>query len=91
MDFNPFDKQTDSLLYSWDELTSPALLESDSNNHEHKINGLEMRLVDTDTGVNSHQYSMYSQPVDLLCMDQLKSKDIESLVSLMKQVKPVKI
>jgi hypothetical protein len=79
-DFNPFGTKTDSLLYSWDEL----LNSNNNNSAAFKSDNLELRLVDTDIGINSHQYSMYSQPVDLLTLSD--SRDIDSLVSILQEV-----
>ena len=90
MDFNPFGKVTDSLLYSWDELTEGSLIVEDLYN-SFKSNKLELRLVETDIGVNTHQYSMYSQPIDFLHLTSINSNDIESLVTIINKVGLIKL
>ena len=63
LDFNPFGKVTDSLLFSWDELMNNSLQASENQPISSKI---EFRLVETDLGIHSNQYSVYSQPRDTL-------------------------
>jgi hypothetical protein len=89
MDFNPFGTTTDSLLYSWEELTDGSLIateELESDSGAYKSSRLELRLVETDIGVSSHQYSVYSQPVDFMNLNQMTSRDIESIVNLIEKV-----
>ena len=70
LDFNPFGSVTDSLLFSWDELSDESLHQADENN-PHKSKSLELRLVEHDSGINTNQYGMYSQPTDFLTPDAL--------------------
>jgi hypothetical protein len=70
---------TDSLLFSWDELCDESLHQVDEMN-PHKSKSLELRLVEHDSGINSNQYGMYSQPTDFLTP--------EALSDLMQQVTP---
>jgi hypothetical protein len=87
MDFNPFGASTDSLLYSWDELTDGSLIsEEDLTSNVYRSSRLELRLVETDIGVSSHQYSMYSQPIDFMNLNQMSASDIESIVTLIEKV-----
>lgn len=63
LDFNPFGKVTDSLLFSWDELTDDSL-KSDPTDAVSKK--LEFRLIESELGIHSGQYSVYSQPRDTI-------------------------
>lgn len=74
LDFNPFDRVTDSLLYSWEELT------------QNEMEKLELRVVEEDIGVQSNQYSMYSHPKDALDFNELATNDFDALSSLIEKV-----
>jgi hypothetical protein len=45
-------------LFSWDELTNSL----NSNNNEPISDKCEFRLLESDLGIHSNQYSLYSQP-----------------------------
>lgn len=62
MDFNPFGKTTDTLLYSWEEFDELAVVSGDSKFAEH----LDLRIIDSNYGIAAHQYSLYSQPKESL-------------------------
>jgi hypothetical protein len=74
LDFNPFGRTTDSLLFSWEELfemeKDNSCCHSNKNNtHTHKDEndlGVKMRIVENDIGIHSNEYSMYSQPRESL-------------------------
>lgn len=83
LDFNPFCKKTDSLLYSWDELMNMNQIEDGS---DFKAKNLELRLIETDIGVQSNAYSMYSQPRDALDFNELGTNNIDILQSLIQTV-----
>lgn len=70
VDFNPFGTRTDSLLYSWDELTSSGSDES----------SIELRLVDAETGVQQNEMGMYGCPLESLAATGLDSEALASLV-----------
>ena len=55
VDFNPFGKVTDSLLFSWEELF-------DTNWSDH----IDFRIIDTNVGIQKSQNCMYGQPIDFL-------------------------
>jgi hypothetical protein len=61
MDFNPFGKTTDTLLYSWDEFDELAGSEDSVFSKQ-----LELRVIESNYGISAHQYSMYSQPKESL-------------------------
>ncbi|CAF0739772.1 unnamed protein product [Brachionus calyciflorus] len=82
IDFNPFCPKTDSLLYSWDELMDENLVE---NSTEFKSKNLELRLVDSNLGVQTSTYSMYSQPRDALDINELGVENIDTLPSLVEK------
>lgn len=46
-------------------------------------NKLEIRIVESNMGIQSNEYSIYSQPKDAL--DELNSYDIESITSLIQK------
>ena len=65
LDFNPFGKITDSLLFSWDELdnfedSSQILIDE----------RIDLRIVENELGVSSSQFSMYSQPIEAFQFDK---------------------
>ena len=45
-------------MFSWDELTNSL----NSNNNEPISDKCEFRLLESDLGIHSNQYSLYSQP-----------------------------
>lgn len=83
LDFNPFCSKTDSLLYSWEELKDFDLV---LNSTDYKSNKLELRLVDTNIGVQTSTYSFYSQPKEALDFHELKLKDFKDLPSFVEKV-----
>ena len=62
------------MLYSWDELTSSELDES----------SIELRLVESETGVQQNEMGMYGCPLESLAAAGL---DSEALASLVQKVK----
>ena len=77
IDFNPFGKKTDSLLYSWDELNSEELT---GGNIDHKSDKLELRVIDTESGVQPSDTSMYGCPLESFAMQNLVYSDLAQLV-----------
>lgn len=85
VDFNPFCSKTDSLLYSWEELNNQNL---PLNSQDFKSTELELRLVDTNIGIQTNTYSMYSHPKDSLDLNESNLQDLKNLSSLIQQVIP---
>jgi hypothetical protein len=75
-------------MYSWEELADGSLMTNDESEatESYKSSKLELRLVETNSGVHAHQYSMYSQPLDLMNLNEMSGTDIESIVSLIEKV-----
>ncbi|RNA08611.1 cell division cycle 123-like protein [Brachionus plicatilis] len=82
LDFNPFCSKTDSLLYSWEELSDENLVLNSTN---YKSHNLELRLIETNIGVQSSTYSMYSQPKDALDLNEFNLQDLTNLPSLIQK------
>lgn len=77
IDFNPFGAQTDPLLFTWEELTNPALLTSDNDDEFKGV----FKYVTGVAGVQpnpSHFSRMPTDIVDLAC-----GNDINKLVDLL--------
>ena len=67
VDFNPFSKVTDPLLYTWDELTSPAF-------------NLHLRVVESESSIKSHPYASSRVPQDIMTINS--QQDINDFVSM---------
>ncbi|XP_042907498.1 translation initiation factor eIF2 assembly protein isoform X1 [Parasteatoda tepidariorum] len=76
IDFNPFGKVTDSLLFTWEELNSD--LTSVDENDEYP----EFRCVEDNYGVQPRTLSSYAVPTDII--DISTGEDSFKLVDLMK-------
>ncbi|KAL4223537.1 hypothetical protein ACF0H5_017008 [Mactra antiquata] len=78
LDFNPFGRVTDGLLFDWDELEGNGLLpENDSAHHIPEI-----RCIDSPSGVQPNPYSAYGYPKDL--KDISSGEDPTKLMELLK-------
>ncbi|KAH3882717.1 cell division cycle protein 123 homolog [Dreissena polymorpha] len=75
LDFNPFGEVTDSLLYSWDELSGDSLPE---DGPEASL----LRCVESPVGVQSNPYAAYAVPKDLI--DIAHGDDPTKLMQLLK-------
>lgn len=60
LDFNPFGRVTDSLLYSWEELEGDDLLPT--GDVEYPVP--ELRCVESPSGVHTNPYGAYAYPKD---------------------------
>ena len=88
LDFNPFGEVTDSLLYSWHELLDEHLLEVVDNDCLI-AKRIELRIIDTNLGINANEYMVYSRPKDVLdseCFDEKTIDDLDELSSIINQV-----
>ena len=86
MDFNPFGKTTDSLLYSWDELNNDEFAKSTDSMSSSK---LEFRIVEDNYGISSNQYSIYAQPkesIEAFLSGKQGEIEAEQLSNMIKEV-----
>ncbi|XP_060603753.1 cell division cycle protein 123 homolog [Ruditapes philippinarum] len=77
LDFNPFGRVTDGLLYTWEELESDDLLPADDTQHHVP----EMRCVESPSGVRSNPYGAYAFPKDFI--DISSGDDPAKLIQLL--------
>lgn len=70
-------------MYSWQELNE---INFSLNSQDFKSEELELRLVDTNIGVQSSTYSMYSHPRDSLDLNESNLQDLKNLSSLIQEV-----
>lgn len=78
LDFNPYGRVTDSLLYTWEELEGDSVLPPDDT--EHHIP--ELRCVESASGVHSNPYGAYAYPKDFI--DISSGEDPAKLMELLK-------
>ncbi|XP_060556536.1 cell division cycle protein 123 homolog [Ruditapes philippinarum] len=77
LDFNPFGRVTDGLLYTWEELESDDLSPADDSQHHVP----EMRCVESPSGVRSNPYGAYAFPKDFI--DISSGDDPAKLIQLL--------
>lgn len=74
VDFNVFGSVTDSLLYSWDELTGDAFRAD-----YFKPDEIELRLNEVQVNVQHSDVAMYGYPIDSLALSDLNAEKLASL------------
>ena len=79
MDFNPFGAVTDSLLFSWEELSE---LQVDENPE------VDFRLIENEYGINVASYDIYSRPRETLRMglDINSNQTIDEITTMINEV-----
>jgi hypothetical protein len=85
VDFNPFGKTTDSLLYSWDEFDQEILTENTNGISD----SLELRLIEHNYGIISNQYGIYGQPkeaIETILNPEKNTECVDNLTTLINKV-----
>ena len=77
IDFSPFGELTDPLLFTWEELTSPELLENDD---EDEFGGM-FRFLTSEAGIQPSPYLANRMPSDLVDLSQ--GTDVNKLVDFL--------
>lgn len=73
LDFNPFGRRTDALLFTWEELETV-----DVNSHDFSMSSV-LRVVETEAGIQPSAYLSYRLPRDAIELND--NSDIRKMIS----------
>jgi len=83
VDFNPYGKITDSVLFDWEELTGElGVVDSGGSVGAYTALGVQLRYIGSSTGVQPCQYNQYSIPVDVC-----SGRNLTELIKAMQESK----
>ena len=90
LDFNVWGKQTDPLLFSWDELSSIASLEAEEHDAlTHDNRRPEIRVVETVNQIHQDPLASYRAPIDAVDLASMSGFDATAFQKFMaKCMKP---